>query len=609
MLNPQRQAFRVYLDHRYDLARFSMLFRLFEAFLFTPLAAIVGHWLSGQAVVDSTDLVGFVLSPRGALASTVAAILFLTIRLVEQTGLSAIALGAMRGERVTSPGALRVVLRVWPRVVSVAAWILLATVGLAVPLLVVGGWISHDLLARHDINYYLAERPPEFLKAIALLAVVAVPTVGAFCWYAIGWRFIVPVLLCEPLTARDVLRASMRLVTSHWRRTALAWFLTLALILTLGLIAAWLGRLCSLTAALLTADGTTEPAILFVGLLVVRTLLSGFITLPGPCVASAVFALLYRDFRRETNPEWVPDLGVVSHSGPASRWVAIGGWLLAALPVGMALISLITTVLGVGELDRHHDVAVTAHRGGTRHSIENTLHAIQEAIDDGAQFAEIDVQMSLDAVLVVTHDSDFSRQAGVARKVWELPYEEIRQIPLKSVEAPDIAADFAPRLDEVLELAKNQIRLNIELKYYGEHQPRLAERVVQAVRDAGMADQVVIQSLHYAGLEEVRRLAPGIPVGYLFSVNARNPERLDVNFLSTQLGRAKGSFIRAAHRRQQEVHVWTVDKPADMQRLIDLGVDNLITNRPREALEFAREHALLSPPQRALRQVRAWLLE
>src|SRR5262249_42485842 len=184
----------------------------------------------------------------------------------------------------------------------------------------------------------------------------------------------------------------------------------------------------------------------------------------------------------------------------------------------------------------------TAHRGSTRRSIENTLAAVEEAIAVGAQFAQIDVQISRDQVLVVTHDSDFSRQAGVASKVWELTYDEIRKIPLSRAGSPEVAADRAPTLDEVLESARGRIRLNVELKYYGDHQPRLAERVIETIRAQGMADQVIIQSLHYAGLEEVRRFAPEIPIGYLFSVNAREPKRLDVEFLSVQLARVNGPF-------------------------------------------------------------------
>src|SRR5262249_37310327 len=147
---------------------------------------------------------------------------------------------------------------------------------------------------------------------------------------------------------------------------------------------------------------------------------------------------------------------------------------------------------------------------------ENTLAAVREAIDVGAQFAEIDVQMSRDGVLVVTHDSDFSRQAGntVTEKVWELTYDEIRKIPLSHA-AVGTDAEHVPTFDEILDVAKGRIKLNVELKYYGDHQPRLAERVVAAVQAKRMSDQVIVQSLHYAGLEEVRRLAPEIPIGYL----------------------------------------------------------------------------------------------
>src|SRR5512140_2729314 len=131
MLKIHREALATYWHSRYDIARFAILFRLFEAFLFAPLAALAGHFLSGRAVVDSTDLVNFVLSPRGFLASFLGATLLVTIRLVEQTGLSAIMLGAIAGRRVTSPQALHIVARLLPRLLAVAGWILLAGLALA----------------------------------------------------------------------------------------------------------------------------------------------------------------------------------------------------------------------------------------------------------------------------------------------------------------------------------------------------------------------------------------------------------------------------------------------------------------------------------------------
>jgi glycerophosphoryl diester phosphodiesterase len=266
-------------------------------------------------------------------------------------------------------------------------------------------------------------------------------------------------------------------------------------------------------------------------------------------------------------------------------------------------------VFAVDALGHEGPVTVTAHRGVHQRAPENTAAAIREAIAAGADYAEIDVQLSKDGVLVVTHDSDFSRVAGVAKKVWGLTYAEIRAIPLGAKSAPEFRAEPVPTLDEVLAIARDHIRLNIELKYYGDHQPRLAERVVEALRARQMTNQVIVQCLEYEPLMEIRRLAPGIPVGYLMSVNATRPGRLKVDFLSAELNRVTGAFTQAAHRRGQRVRVWTVDTPVDMERMIDLGVDDLITNDPGEALRRVRAYESLTRSERTLRRVHAWLAD
>jgi glycerophosphoryl diester phosphodiesterase len=576
--------------------------------VFAPVAALVGQWISGREVVDSTDLVAFALSPRGFVYWFIAGTLLLAIRLVEQAGLTAILLGAANEQRVMAPAALLIVARVLLKLITVSAWILLMAVLLALPLFSVTAYFARPLLAQHDINYYLAERPPEFVRALAIVAAVALPTLAMVAWLAVRWALVVPVVLCEERTARGMLGSSSQLVRGHWRRVAIAWLICGLVIAALGLLSAWVGRLCGLVATIFAGEHGGSAAF-FVGLLVIRAILTALITLPGPCIMAGVFAAFYCDFRGHCEPSWKPSLIAAAPSADRQRHAiaVLGGWLLAGLPLLAIIAGTVTTILGMDELYAERPTAVTAHRGGTVHAVENTLSAIREAIDDGAQFAEIDVQVSRDGVLVVTHDSDFSRQAGVAKKVWEMDYEEIRAIPLTREGMTE--PEYVPTFAEVLKAARGRIRVNIELKYYGDHQPRLAERVVEAVRALDMEDQVIVQSLHYAGLQEVRAAAPAIPVGYLFSVNAREPARLDVDFFSVQLGRVDHAFIHSAHRRGLEVHVWTVDDPADMQRLIDLGADNLITNRPREALALARAQAARTPPERALRRLRTWLVE
>jgi len=607
MLDPLRGAGSAFFESKPQVLRFTLIFRLTEAIVLAPFSPLVGQILSGRSVIDSTDLVRFALSPRGFLATFLGATLLVSYRLVEQVGLTAILLSARSEEPLDASRALRLVARLGPRLLGVAATLLSAGLVVLAPFLAIAGLMAQRLLARHDINFYLAERPPEFLTAAGVLGLVAILTIAIAAWLAVRWRLIVPVLLCEEGRPWALLASSTQLVRHNWRLTAGAWIQTELLILVLGLCAAWLARFISFSAGVL-ATTTGASWALFGTLFLIRTLLTTAITVPGPCVSAAIFATLYRNFRRNQNPEWEPRF-VASSDGFVAKHISHPErWLVTFLPAFAITIGSIGTFVGMSELYDDHVIAVTAHRGGTEGAIENTIPAIEEAIEVGAQFAEIDVQMSRDKALVVAHDSDFSRHAGIAKKVWELTAEEIQEIRLTNG-AKEGPSAKVPLFDEVLEAARGRIKLNVELKYYGDHQPGLAERVVAAVRAKEMSDQVIIQSLQYSGLEEVRRAAPEIPIGYLFSVNARRPKVLDVDFLSVLLSRANATLIRSAHRRGQQVHVWTVDKPADMERLIDLGVDNLITDRPREALERVRAHAELSSPERTLRRVRMWMNE
>jgi glycerophosphoryl diester phosphodiesterase len=193
--------------------------------------------------------------------------------------------------------------------------------------------------------------------------------------------------------------------------------------------------------------------------------------------------------------------------------------------------------------------------------------------------------------------------------VWELTYEEIRAIPLGGHSAPQFRNEVTPTFDALLAETKGRIKVNIELKYYGDHQPGLARKVVEAVRAHGMLDQVVIQCLEYEPLLEVRQLAPGVPVGYLLSFNAREPSRLNVDFLSVEQNRLDRRFVTRAHRRGQQVYAWTVNTVEDLQLLFDLGVDGVITDQSALARKTLAEYLGRSALERSARHVRAWLAD
>src|SRR5262249_30229761 len=163
------------------------------------------------------------------------------------------------------------------------------------------------------------------------------------------------------------------------------------------------------------------------------------------CVFTSFYQERCGELQRESS---LYQLGVASF---ASKLVPerLGWTVPVALVTGLIVLAFSGATLAADALNEERPVLVTAHRGNTINAPENPRGAIREAIEAGADFAEIDVQMSKDAVLVVAHDSDFSRLGGVARKVWDLTYDEIRRIPIGGSAARQYRNERTPTLEAV----------------------------------------------------------------------------------------------------------------------------------------------------------------
>jgi len=139
--------------------------------------------------------------------------------------------------------------------------------------------------------------------------------------------------------------------------------------------------------------------------------------------------------------------------------------------------------------------------------------------------------------------------------------------------------------------------VDIELKYYG-HNQRLEERVVELVEAADMANAIVTMSLNLDMVAKMKRLRPEWASGLLSAKAFGDLSRVPADFLAVEKAMATRRFIWAAHRAGKPVYVWTVDDPARMIRMIGLGVDGLITNRPDVAREVLDRYARMTQAER-----------
>jgi glycerophosphoryl diester phosphodiesterase len=226
-------------------------------------------------------------------------------------------------------------------------------------------------------------------------------------------------------------------------------------------------------------------------------------------------------------------------------------------------------------------VLVTAHRGASGLAPENSMSSMLKALELGADFAELDVQETSDGVLILLHDNSLKRTTGLEKNIWEMDYTSLIGIDAGQWYDSKFKGEPIPRLESVMDTVRGKMKLNIELKY-NSHDKRLAERVVELVVRKNYINECILTSFNFEAINLVRKLNKTIKVGYIFS---KIPEGVDVftadvDLLSVNYKLVEKDFVEKAHANDKEVHVWTVNEPEEMQRLINLGVESIITNRP-----------------------------
>jgi len=544
--------------------------------LFTPLVTWVGRRIvlaSGEPVISNIDIAAFVLSPSGAVFVLAIAALTIGLLFAELAGLSWIAGHRIVRRPVTTVATLAFVLRKLPRLIALSTRVFVRLVLLALPFLAAAGVVWFTLLAGQDINYYLAEHPPEWRRALLLATLLGISLALLVAWQLARWLFAVPGLVFAGVRPGQALADSARMTRGRLRQIVvplLLWWLSItAVAIVLVLVCRQISD-----AGLDWAGLDIRRVLPLVAVYVVTTLVGGFLY-GGVHLAGHQF-LVTRLYAEQLDPARfatlaVPDVG----DEPARRIVrpAIAVTLfLLALALGGAW-------LAASRLDLEREVAITAHRGASTAAPENTLAAFRAALDAGATYVELDVQRSRDGAIVVVHDGDLMRLGGDPRKVVELTLSELAGIDVGRKYAAAFAGETVPRLEDVIALVRGRMKINVELKY-NVPDPGLAAAVLDLLQRENFLDQVVITSLDYAALREVERLEPSMTTGHIVTAVVGDVVRTEADFLSLNSARATASLIRHAHAAGKDIHVWTVNTPEAMVRMIERGVDNIITDDP-----------------------------
>ena len=234
------------------------------------------------------------------------------------------------------------------------------------------------------------------------------------------------------------------------------------------------------------------------------------------------------------------------------------------------------------------DIQVTAHRGSSLKSPENSISAIKKAIEENADYAEIDVMTTRDNKVVLFHDSTLKRIDGTNRSIANMTLDEVKEVDNGSYFSKDFKNERVPELEEVLKLAKGKIKLNIELKPMKKDDP-LPKIVSDLVSKYEMEYDVVVSSLDYDSIQSVNEYNPLIKVGYILTIGVGDFTKFNVDFISVEYEMLRKELIYAMHVLNKEVHVWTINDEERVEDVIRLGVDNIITDDVELVIATNRE--------------------
>jgi glycerophosphoryl diester phosphodiesterase len=419
-------------------------------------------------------------------------------------------------------------------------------------------------------------------------------------WQFSRWMYAVPALVLGNASPAQALRNSERQTAGRLRRL-LPPLLGLWLALTLvALTAAWLGR--GLTDAAFDWAGLDLRRVVgLVALFLPLSLAAGFVY-AGVQLASHQFLVTRMYVEQVEFGRGAPPSAQGAPSDdtlPVRRLVRPAVLAIAvAAPAGLALAWHLAT-----QQRARHAVEITAHRGASIAAPENTLAAFRLAMDAGATYAELDVQHTRDRELVVLHDGDLMRMAGDPRRLAAMTAGELSALDLGRKSGAAFAGERAPTLEQAIDLVRGRMQLNVELKY-NVPDPGLAPAVVALLRRKAFLDQVVITSLDPAALKQVKTLEPRLRTGHIVTAAVGNLVRTDADFLSLNAARATPALVRRAHAAGKDVHVWTVNSPEAMLRMLERGVDNIITDDPARLARLIRDRDALDPTDRLALRLR-----
>ena len=236
-------------------------------------------------------------------------------------------------------------------------------------------------------------------------------------------------------------------------------------------------------------------------------------------------------------------------------------------------------------------VMIQAHRGASAYAPENTLPAFQLAVDMGADGIECDIHLSKDGKFVVCHDDTVARTSNGTGRICDLTLSEIKALDFGSKFDARFKGTQAPTLEEMLEVVKPLKVINIEIKRF-EHEMGLDAALnlfYDTVTSFGIMDKTIVSSFDEEALIRLKQLHGDVYTCLLYSSiksPAKRAAKISCSAIHPNHSYLRKVTVNSAHKRGLKVNCWTADEENDILRMIKIGCDGIISNKPDVAMKL-----------------------
>ncbi|WP_454191559.1 glycerophosphodiester phosphodiesterase [Paenibacillus sp. Marseille-Q7038] len=236
---------------------------------------------------------------------------------------------------------------------------------------------------------------------------------------------------------------------------------------------------------------------------------------------------------------------------------------------------------------------IIAHRGAKGEAPENTIAAFELALQQGCDAFELDIHLSQDGEIMVIHDDTVRRTTNGNGFVKDMTQADLQQLDAGSWFDSSYQGESIPTLREVFEIAPPHLMINVEMK--GGISEGVEEKLIALLEECDMYDQVIVSSFHFDSLRTLERLNPKVKTGLLYAQNFARPELLPntagVNAFSLHpyFIHVEEADFRSVQNEGLQMYAWTVNEEKVMTKLIEKGIDGIITDYPGRLKKIMEE--------------------